>query len=144
MIATLTVTYQPGQLKAVAYRQGKPVGDSVLETTGPAVALRLEAIDSPSPPTPWICATSPPPWWTSRAAASTTTTGSSPRSSGAGHLAGFGSNNPCTEESYGTGRRFTWHGHAMLVLRAGDAPGQLELTVSTQGIETQMLQIPTV
>ena len=31
-----------------------------------------------------------------------------------------------------------------LVLRAGDAPGQLELTVSTQGLETQMLQIPTV
>ena len=30
----------------------------------------------------------------------------------------------------------------MLVLRAGDAPGQLELTVSTQGMETQMLQIP--
>ena len=43
MIATLTVTYQPGQLKAVAYRQGKPVGESVLETTGSAVALRLEA-----------------------------------------------------------------------------------------------------
>lgn len=63
---------------------------------------------------------------------------------GPGTLAGFGSNNPCTEESYGTGRRFTWHGHAMLVLRAGDAPGQLELTVSTQGLETQMLQIPTV
>ena len=32
----------------------------------------------------------------------------------------------------------------MLVLRAGDAPGQLELTVSTQGMETQMFQIPTV
>ena len=63
---------------------------------------------------------------------------------GPGTLAGFGSNNPCTEESYGTGRRFTWHGHAMLVLRAGDAPGQLELTVSTQGMETQMFQIPTV
>ena len=37
------MTYQPGQLKAVAYRQGKPVCESVLETTGPAVALRLEA-----------------------------------------------------------------------------------------------------
>ena len=32
----------------------------------------------------------------------------------------------------------------MLVLRAGDTPGQLELTVSTQGLEPQMLQIPTV
>ena len=145
MIATLTVTYQPGQLKAVAYRQGKPVGESVLETTGPAVALRLEADrQSLSADTLDLCYVT-----------ATLVDGQGRRVynddrelsaflRGPGTLAGFGSNNPCTEESYGTGRRFTWHGHAMLVLRAGDAPGQLELTVSTQGMETQMLQIPTV
>ena len=145
MIATLTVTYQPGQLKAVAYRQGKPVGESVLETTGPAVALRLEADrQSLSADTLDLCYVT-----------ATLVDGQGRRVynddrelsaflRGPGTLAGFGSNNPCTEESYGTGRRFTWHGHAMLVLRAGDAPGQLELTVSTQGLETQMLQIPTV
>ncbi len=42
--AFLTVAYQPGELRAVAYRGGKPVGEpTVLRTTGPAVGLRLRA-----------------------------------------------------------------------------------------------------
>ena len=145
MIATLTVTYQPGQLKAVAYRQGKPVGESVLETTGPAVALRLEADrQSLSADTLDLCYVTAPLVEEQGRRVYNDDRELSAFLRGPGTLAGFGSNNPCTEESYGTGRRFTWHGHAMLVLRAGDAPGQLELTVSTQGLETQMFQIPTV
>lgn len=145
MIATLTVTYQPGQLKAVAYRQGEPVGESVLETTGPAVALRLEADrQSLSADTLDLCYVTATLVDEQGRRVYNDDRELSAFLRGPGTLAGFGSNNPCTEESYGTGRRFTWHGHAMLVLRAGDAPGQLELTVSTQGLETQMLQIPTV
>ena len=60
---------------------------------------------------------------------------------GPGTLAGFRSHNPCTEESYGTGRRVTWSGRAMIALRAGTAPGNLELTVSASGLETQQITV---
>ena len=37
-----------------------------------------------------------------------------------GELLGFGSANPCTEESYQTGSFTTYYGKAMAVVRAGD------------------------
>ena len=37
------VLYAPGELKAVAYKNGKPWAEAVRRTTGPAVAVRLEA-----------------------------------------------------------------------------------------------------
>lgn len=40
------VAYEPGRLEAVAYRQGKAVARHALETTGPAVALRVEPDNS--------------------------------------------------------------------------------------------------
>lgn len=41
--ATFSVPYTPGALKAVAVRAGKPVAETVLNTTGPATRLRLTA-----------------------------------------------------------------------------------------------------
>lgn len=37
------VTYAPGTLRAVAYRNGQVIGDATVSTTGPATALRLSA-----------------------------------------------------------------------------------------------------
>jgi len=37
------VKYQPGELKVVTYKNGKPWADAVVRTTGPATALRLKA-----------------------------------------------------------------------------------------------------
>jgi len=39
----LDVAYQPGELKAVAYRDGKKIGEQVMRTAGPAVAVKLTA-----------------------------------------------------------------------------------------------------
>jgi beta-galactosidase len=37
------VQYQPGELKVVTYKNGKPWADAVVRTTGPAAAVRLKA-----------------------------------------------------------------------------------------------------
>ncbi len=37
------VKYEPGELKAVAYKNGKPWAETVMKTTGPAAKLELEA-----------------------------------------------------------------------------------------------------
>jgi beta-galactosidase len=37
----LDVAYQPGELKAVAYRDGRKIGERVMRTVGPAVAVKL-------------------------------------------------------------------------------------------------------
>jgi beta-galactosidase len=37
------VTYEPGELRAVAYRDGQVLGEAVTETTGPPATLRLTA-----------------------------------------------------------------------------------------------------
>lgn len=39
------LVYQPGELRAVAYRQGRQVAQETVRTTGPAVALRLRLED---------------------------------------------------------------------------------------------------
>lgn len=51
-----------------------------------------------------------------------------------GTLLGFGSANPCTEESFDTGCYTTYHGRAQAVIRADD-PGQMELIVRGGGLE---------
>jgi beta-galactosidase len=39
------LVYRPGELRAVAYRQGRQVAEETVRTTGPAVALRLSLED---------------------------------------------------------------------------------------------------
>ena len=53
---------------------------------------------------------------------------------GSGVLAGLGSGNPCTPENYGTGRRTTWKGRALAVIRAGKEPGEIRLAVTAEGL----------
>lgn len=51
-----------------------------------------------------------------------------------GTLLGFGSANPCTEESFDTGSYTAYQGRALAVIRA-DAPGRMELTAQGGGLE---------
>ena len=142
MTARATLTYEPGELKAVAYREGVAVSEDQLVSTGRAaqiilapedVKINADGMD--------LCYVS------------VTLADSQGRRvygqdvelaaavSGAGTLLGFGSNNPCTEENYGTGRRMTWNGRAMIVLRAGREAGEIELTVSGGGVPSQKVVI---
>ena len=54
---------------------------------------------------------------------------------GVGSLAGFGSANPCTEESYVGERHETYYGRAQAVVRAGYEKGLIKVIVSADGLE---------
>ena len=53
---------------------------------------------------------------------------------GAGILEAVGSANPCSEERYDTPESETFDGCCMAVIRAGDAAGEIHLTVTADGI----------
>ncbi|MCI9192269.1 MAG: glycoside hydrolase family 2 protein [Acutalibacter muris] len=145
MIARASLTYQPGELKAVAYRDGKAVAEDALATTGPAVQVIL------TPECTELAADGMDLCYVSVTLADIEgrrvyggDVELNAAVSGAGTLLGFGSNNPCTTESFGTGRRWTWNGRAMIVLRAGQEPGDMELTVSGGGVPAAAVQVSVV
>ncbi len=140
--ARADLTYQPGVLEAVAYRGGLPCARSRLETTGaPAIihltadrdSIRADGLDLAYvsielldregrlvPDKDLLVQTAV---------------------SGVGSLAGLGSGNPTSDEPYGLPYRQTHLGRALAILRAGQTPGELVLTVSAQGLEAKQITI---
>ena len=53
---------------------------------------------------------------------------------GAGHLAGIGNANPCTEESYGKSSCLAWEGRALAAVIA-DAPGNIHVKVWAEDLQ---------
>lgn len=142
MIAKASLAYQPGGLKAVAYRDGKAVAEDSIVTTGPATQIILEpectAIAADGMDLCYVAITLADKEGRRVYDADCELNAAV---SGQGVLLGFGSNNPCTEENYGTGRRMTWNGRAMVALRAGQDAGQMELTVTGGGFPAQTLTV---
>jgi hypothetical protein len=59
-----------------------------------------------------------------------------------GTLLGFGSANPCTEQRFDSGSYGTYYGKALAVVRAGQNTEGVRITVSAQGCEPQVFEIP--
>ena len=143
MIARATLPYQPGTLTAIAYRAGRAAAQDAIETTGPACRILLDAEQSQLTADGMdLCYVSA----TLVDEAGRRVYGADielrATVTGPGTLAGFGSNNPCTEENFGTGRRMTWNGRAMLILRAGQEAGALLVAVTTSSLPGAELDIP--
>ena len=56
-------------------------------------------------------------------------------------LLAFGSANPCTEDRFDSGSCTTYYGKALAVLRAGSAAGQMVVSVSGNGLESQRVSL---
>ena len=129
--------FEPGELKAVGYVGGKPASQWVLETAGRPAAIRLkvdrakiqadgddlayvtaELVDAKGRPT-------------YMPDADTLLTF---KVDGAGVLAGVGNGNPTALESFQSGKRSTFHGRAVAVIRAGHKPGPIRMEVSGAGL----------
>jgi beta-galactosidase len=135
LAAFLMVPYEPGTLTAVALRHGEPAERDTLETTGTPECIRLTA-DKTALRADLADA----------AFITIEITDSKGRRvfgsdmeltaevSGEGTLAGLGSGAPCTNENYGTGRRRTFCGHALAIVRAGGNPGRARLEVRAPGL----------
>ncbi|MFC1402727.1 MULTISPECIES: glycoside hydrolase family 2 TIM barrel-domain containing protein [Streptacidiphilus] len=127
--------HQPGELVAVAYRDGAETGRSALRSATGPVQLRAEA-DRPTITTAvgdlaYITISLTDPDGTLHTAAdrpvSITVTGD-------GALAGFGSANPSTDEQFDATERHTYLGRALAVLRPTGV-GEIRLTVGAPDCE---------
>jgi beta-galactosidase len=131
------VPYEPGELKAVAYRDGKPIGEAVVRTAGEPAQLRLtpdrseltadgddlcyvrvEAFDNEGIPCPL-------------ADNEVTFTIHGPA-----EIAGVGNGNPMSFEPFQGNKRKLFNGKAMLILRTLEGkPGEIRVRATSEGLE---------
>ncbi len=124
LVARFEVTYQPGELVAVAYRDGVETGRTALATAGEVAAIELTPEASEVDADGGLgfvtaaLADARGAWLAGgdRALAVTVT--------GPGELAGLGSGDPRTEERFDADRTTTYDGRALAVVRA-TGPGAI-------------------
>ena len=128
-----TLPYTPGRLEAVSYAGGQKIGETALETTGPATALRLrtERTQLPADGHSVACV------WAELVDEQGRVVPYEEvllqlQLSGPAALAGFGSANPITADNYSVGECHTYQGRAMLVLRSGYEIGSVTVKVSAK------------
>jgi beta-galactosidase len=130
------VPYFPGKLEAVGFRGGREVIRTAVETTGPAVALRLtpdrnamaangedaqpftvDAVDTKGRHVP-----------TANLAVDFAISG--------GEIIGLGNGNPNSHEPEKGSRRSLFNGLAQVIVQAGSQPGRLTLAASAPGLRS--------
>jgi beta-galactosidase len=132
------VVYEPGELKVVAYKDGRPIGEATMRTAGEPAALRLrpdrraleatgddlcyvqvEALDGDGNPCPL-------------ADNLVTFTIDGPA-----EIAGVGNGNPISYEPFQADHRQLFYGKAMLILRTKPgAAGEIHITAKSDGLES--------
>lgn len=60
---------------------------------------------------------------------------------GVGHIQGFGSADPLSEENFFNYERTTYYGRALAVVRAGEAEGTIKLHAEAEGVEPVLIEI---
>ncbi len=145
LTAKFNVPYEAGELKAVGLKDGQPVAETVLTTTGPAAAIRLtadrtsiradrddlayvtvEVVDAEGRRVP-----------DARARVRFSVTG-------VGDLAGQASAVPNEPASFQQPQRETYEGRCLAILRPSGEEGTLELRAEAEGLEPATLTIPVV
>ena len=140
--AFLTVAYEPGLVEAVAYKDGREIARDGIRTAGKAVKIVLTA-DRPVFRADGLdlCFVTAELQDEQGVPVVNAPVELNASVSGAGRLAGFGSGNPKTTEDFGTGRRVTWNGRALIVVRAAREAGGIELAVTAPGLPAAILSL---
>jgi beta-galactosidase len=142
LIASFTVPYAPGELKALGYRAGKKAAEHSLLTSGPAYGLRLTADRDPI-------------WADPNDLAYVTVEAVDAKGrlvptadhivyftvTGAGHIAAVGSNNPQHTEAYRGNRHRLFRGRCLVVVRPGEQAGDINLRAQADGLATAEITI---
>jgi beta-galactosidase len=129
------VTYQPGELKAVAYKEGEKIGEEVLKTAGEPYQIRLtpdrstihadgmdlsyllvEAVDKDGN----IC-----PLANNKIELSI---------SGPGRIAGVGNGNPQSFDPFQANYVNLFYGKAMIIVGSGFEKGNINITATSNGL----------
>jgi len=145
--AAYKVPYAPGRLLAVGYRDGREAGRWSLQTAGqPVLAevsvdraqLSANGEDLAYVTVALVDASGVPVY-----------AGAGDREVrvkvfGAGTLAGLGNGDPRDASSFQSGKRKTFHGRAVAVVRAGSEAGPITIEVETDGLPARRVQISAV
>ena len=133
---TFPVTYQPGELVAVGYTNGKEDGRFVLKTAGIPKKLSVTASrNTISADGRGLClltvdlldSTGLPSRWESRIV--------TVRVTGAAELAGLGSADPSCEGSYQSAAWPTYDGRVLAAVRSNGEPGEITVSFTCEGCE---------
>ena len=129
------LTYVPGKLEAVSFKDGKEVSRDFLETTGTAEKLLLqpekETLKADGHDVVYVKIT------VADKAGNTVTDASVDLTAsveGAGMLAGFGTANPITKDVYSDNKTVSFYGEATAVIRSGYEGGKTVLKVSSDAL----------
>lgn len=139
---TWDVPYEPGELKAIGYRNGEPVAEAVVRTTGKPAALRAEAdkqavaVDGVVHIT--ISTVDEDGLHVPDAAPMVRC-----RVEGPGHLVGMDSGDPRDHTLYGSPERKMLSGLLMAMVYA-DAPGDIRVGISAEGMEEVVVKFTAV
>jgi beta-galactosidase len=140
-LASFETTYAPGEITAIAYRAGAECGRwSQLSATGPVelrVVVDRERIDASERDLAYVDIALVDDAGTVR------TGGDQPVTvtvDGPAVLQGFGSANPCTEETFGSETHDTFLGRALAVVRP-TGPGTITVAVSAKDCDDRTVTI---
>lgn len=145
-MATSTVPYAPGRLSAIAYRGGQAVARTSVETTGPAVRIRLtpdrRAIDGDGrdalPVTVQMLDAAGRPIPTADQLIEFTVTG--------GHILGLGNGDPSSHEpdrpDGNAGRRSLFGGLAQVIVQTIGGGDDLVLIARAAGVRSGLVSVP--
>ncbi|MBN1583968.1 MAG: DUF4982 domain-containing protein [Anaerolineae bacterium] len=140
--ATFEVTYQPGTIEAIGYRDGKEVSRTHLETAGAPVALRLTAdrseILSDYGDLSYVTVEIVDEHGRVVKYAETEI---SFEVSGVGRLVAVGTANPTSEELYVGTIRKVWHGQMMAVVCSTGQAGEIVLKASANGFAPAKIRL---
>jgi beta-galactosidase len=140
--ATFRVPYSPGELKAVAVRGGQPVAESILRTAGEAIQLRLTAdrttLRADGQDLSFITVEAVDASGQAQPNAEHPVTF---RLTGPGSIAGVGSADLTSEESYRGKERKLFHGKALVIVRASGSVGALTLTATAPELKEATVRI---
>ena len=139
---TYSVPYTPGELKAVGYTGGVCDGEFTLRTaqdaqltlTADRKTLQANGEDAAFVMIQFVDANDTADLHTKHTL--------KVEIEGAGILEAVGSANPCSEERYDTPESETFDGCCMAVVRAGEAVGEIHLTVTADDSVQKQLTIP--
>lgn len=141
--ATYELAYEPGELTAVSYEDGKETGRFSLMTAEEKLQLCVEAdkrvLAADGEDLSFITIKLVDEKGTDNLFASKEIFVSV---EGAGRLEGFGSAKPDSLGSFQDTKWETYDGYVMAVVRSGEEEGTIKVSVSAEGCEEQYLEIP--
>ena len=131
------VIYEPGQLKAVAYKDGKKIGEAIMQTAGKCTQIRLTPdrteLTASGEDLSYILVEALDENGTLCPLADNLVQFAI---DGPAEIAGVGNGNPMSFEPFQANDRKLFYGKAMLILRTiEDADGAIQVTASAEGLQ---------